>query len=191
MTLDCEGRFKKITQVLNYLNMNGFLTNLVLLYDESIRAENIEEKHDLPSLTIDTRDGKLRFKYFTGSRTIWLFHTQDLFKALIEHRKEYGDLTDRYRPRTKALFDIKNDVKASIRNISYRYYPDMDNEIVYDILFSSETKGMEAELLSKIDEKLKSLDLADDLKFIINFDFEDKKCTACERERNARKNKET
>ena len=70
-------------------------------------------------------------------------------------------------------------------------YPDMDNEIVYDILFSSETKGMEAELLSKIDEKLKSLDLADDLKFIINFDFEDTKCTACERERNARKNKET
>ena len=56
LCLDCKGRIDKITEILNYLNSNGFITNLVMMYDESIRAENIEERPDLASLTIDLRD---------------------------------------------------------------------------------------------------------------------------------------
>ena len=57
--LCCEGRIKKITEILNYLNMNNFITNLVLMYDDSIRAENIQEFDGVQSLTIDIRDDNI------------------------------------------------------------------------------------------------------------------------------------
>ena len=189
MYLDCKGRIDKITQILNYLNQNGFLTNLVLMYDDAIRAENIEEMPDLPSLTIDIRDDKLRFKYFNGSRTLWLFHTDDLFKALLEGRKEYEEVVDKYRPVTQVLLDVQSDYKTSIKRVSYRFYPNLYTEVAYDLLFSSQIKeqAMESELLTEINNRLSQLE-EKDLKFSINFDFEDRKCTACEK--NEKRNRE-
>lgn len=187
LLLDCKGRIDKITEILNYLNTNGFLTNLVLMYDETIRAENIDERPDVASLTIDARDDKLRFKYYNGSEVLWFFHTQDLFEALISKRDDYEKLVDKYRPVTAILLDMQSDFKTSIKRISYRYYPDMDNEIAYDLLFSSEIKeqGLEAKLLTEINDRLWGLD-DKDLQFTINFDFDDKKCTVCEEARNER-----
>lgn len=183
--LDCKGRIDKITEILNYLNSNGFITNLVMMYDESIRAENIEERPDLASLTIDLRDDRLRFKYFNGSKTIWLFHTQDLFKALLEMRTDYEKLVDKYRPVTAVLLEAQSDFKTSIKRISYKYYPDLYSEIAYELLLSSELRNMEGELLSEINNRLSKLENSD-LRFSINFDFENTKCTACEEARNER-----
>ena len=67
--LECEEKIKKITEILNFLNSHGFITNLTMLYHSMMRAENMIEHQGVPSLTIDLRDEKFRFKYSTS---VWL-----------------------------------------------------------------------------------------------------------------------
>lgn len=186
--LCCEGRIKKITEILNYLNANGFITNLVLMYDDSIRAENIDEFDAVQSLTIDIRNDKFRFKYWNGNEILWLFHTQDLFQSLISNEKNYFKISKKYQPITDILYDIQNNFTTILKDIRYNYYPNDDNEVVYHLVFfkDAEETHLEHIVLKEFNERVQQLDedLKQELKFVINFDFDKKsECSTCEQAR--------
>jgi len=185
MFLCCQERIDKITEIMNYLNTNNFLVNLTVMYSDQIRAENIDEKNDLPSLTIDIRDDKFRFKYWNGAKILWLFHTQDLFEALIQQRDNYNVLSEKYTSITEIIFNIQKDFKNSIKNVTYQYYPNDDIEIVYHLVFSQVVKEekIENQFIKKIYDEIKLLDdkFLQDLKFSIEFDFQEVDgCYSCE-----------
>lgn len=197
--LCCEGRIKKITEILNYLNTNGFITNLVLMYDDSIRAENIDEFDNIQSLTIDIRNDKFRFKYWNGNEVLWLFHTQDLFESLVSNEINYLQLSKKYQPIMDILYDIQNNFTTILKDIRYNYYISGDEEVVYHLIFfkDAEETHLENMVLEEFNKRVQQLDadLKQELKFVINFDFDKKsECSTCEqarleREKNAtRKN---
>ena len=130
--VECEKKITIITKILNFLNSHNFLTNLTMLYHTAMRSENLLERQDTTSLSIDMRDEKFRFKYWDGSKTYWAYHLNDLFDILIEGREEYRQLVEKYNDVTVALLSAKQK-HPEIDNITYNYYPSDDIDIQYDI----------------------------------------------------------
>ena len=182
--LDCKGRIQKITDILNFLNVHNFLTNLVVAYDDTMRAENFMEKPDVASLTIDMRDDKFRFKYWNGCETLWTYHTEDLFEDIITGHKDYIKIFERYSPVTNAIRDVKKRFKTSIKRMNYTYYPNEDVEISYHLTFTNEVKETQTQnkLLEIINKEILMLgkEVTKDLKFSIDFVFDPNKCIPCE-----------
>lgn len=197
MYVDCELKYKKITEILNYLNNNAFITNLTTFYCEDMRAENYFEREDVMSLTIDMRDEKLRFKFYNGATTQWLYHTKDLFNALDAGRNEFSQIYDKYEPVTEVLFDFANRWKTSIYRITYKYFPEDDNDVdlVYNIIFTQEVKENKYEniLLEKMNKEISMLgqDVTKDLNFKIIHSFRTGGCAPCEKARKEREKNET
>lgn len=183
--IDCDLKYKKITEILNFLNHNGFINNLIMLYSENMRAENIPEREDTMSLTIDMRDDKLRFKFWNGASTMWLFHIQDLFDALSTGRENFSTLYDKYEPVTNILLDFKKRWSTSIYRISYNYSPESDVEVLYNIIFSNEVKNTNyaSKILSKINKEIIALgeDVTKNLNFDIKYDYQKTGCLPCQK----------
>ena len=195
MEVECPLKSEKITQILNFLNNNGFLNHLTIFATENLRAENMPEREDVMSLTIDMRDDKLRFKFWNGASTMWLFHTQDLFDALDTGREEFAELYDKYEPITELLLDFRKRWNTSIYRISYKYNPNSDVEMLYNIIFTDDVKQTHyaSKILYKIDKEIKMLgeDITQGLKFNIEHSYQEIRCSLCEQKRREREqNKE-
>lgn len=183
--IDCDLKYKKITEILNFLNHNNFINSLTMLYSENMRAENIPEREDVMSLTIDMRDDKLRFKFWNGASTVWLFHIQDLFDALSTGRENFSILYDKYEPITEILLDFKKRWSTSIYRVSYDYSPESDVEVIYNIIFANEVKDTNyaSKILSKINKEIIALgeDITKNLNFDIKYDYQSKECLPCQK----------
>lgn len=192
--VDCQLKYEKITSILNFLNTHGFINHLTMMYSENMRAENISERDNVMSLTIDMRNDKMRFKFWNGATTMWVFHTQDLFDALDTGREKFSELYDKYEPITELLFNFKKRWVTSIHHISYSYHPELENEITYDIVFTQEVKDTNYgnKILNKINKEISMLgkDVTDGLRFDINFSYQDVGCTPCEQRRKEREKNE-
>ena len=194
--IDCEEKYKKITQILNFLNNNGFISHLTMLYSEDMRAENVAERDEIMSLTIDLRDDKMRFKFWNGISTMWLFHVQDVLDALDTGREQFSELYDKYEPLTTLLYDFQKRWNTSIYRISYTYGQDDDNEVIYDIIFTQDVKdtNFASKILDKINKEIITLgkDITDNLHFTITHSYQDTGCTPCQkaREEREKQNKE-
>lgn len=181
--LECEEKIKKITEILNFLNHHNFITNLTMLYHSMMRAENMVEHQGVPSLTIDLRDDKFRFKYWDGAKTYWTYHTSDLFIALIHGREDFTALSNTYAPLTRLLFDLKEEYNEDIVSVQYEFYPTGFNvDILYTLKLSSEVKEKNTAnlILKRIYDKINTLDNVNTLKFDIDYSFKEK-CIACEK----------
>lgn len=150
--VECETKMKKITEILNFFNTHDIKANLSMLYDSEIskiRAENLLEYQEIPSLTIDLRDGLLRFKYWNGLRIYWTYHIDDLFKTMNEANTEYSKIHDKYSPITQKLMTWK-DQNEKVRSIRYEYYPQEKVDVGYTIYFDSDMKNSpEVDILMK------------------------------------------
>lgn len=196
--IDCDKKYRKITDILNYLMNNDFLINLTTLYCEDLSADTFVEKEDMMSLTIDEVNNKMRFKFWNGASVFWLYHVKDVFDALDTGRNEFSDLYDKYEPVTEVLYNFQRRWKTSIYHVSYQYYPsDDDVELIYYITFSEEVKNTNYsnKLLSKIEKEIQMLgsNVTENLNFRIKHSFKTSGCTPCqkakeEREKNEGKN---
>lgn len=178
--LECEEKMKKITQIINFLKQNNFLINLSVVYFNNLRAENMPEQKNVPSLSIDMRDDKFRFKYFDGAKIYWTYHLSDLFDVLLSGREEFSNFINKYEPITNLLFRIKDENK-DIKLVRYKYYPKSDIDIEYEIHFFEESKDTNvADLTMKdIFRQINDLNL-DDLKMDLIYTFEEK-CLPCQK----------
>lgn len=197
--IECEQKNEKISHILEYLNVHGFLVNLTIFRCEDISSEQIYEKEDVMSLTIDMRGDKLRFKFWNGASSLYLYHINDLFQALDTGRNRFSEIYDKYEPVTDVLFDFQNRWKTSIYHISYQYSDSDDVELIYHIIFNEEVKNTKYDsiLLKKINDEVATLDgdVIKDLKFEIKHSFRTSGCLPCqkaqkEREKLERENKE-
>lgn len=150
------------------------------MYYNRLRAENIPEQKNTPSLTIDLRDDKFRFKYFDGAKTYWTYHTQDLFDVLISGREEFSLLVDKYQPITDLLFRIKNE-NDNIKFVRYEYYPKANIDIQYEIQFFEDAKDTNiADMTMKeIFKQIDDLDL-EELQMDLFYTFAEK-CLPCQK----------
>lgn len=178
--LECEEKMKVITHVLNFLKNNDFLVNLSIVYYNALRAENIPEHQDIPSLTLDMRDDKFRFKYWDGSKVFWTYHLKDLKDVLIQGRKDFSELINKYRLVTDLLFKIR-DENDDIKFVRYEYYPTSDIDIKYEIQFfkDAEDTNIPDLIMKEIFKEVNSLQ-NDDFKMDIDYSFE-KKCLPCQK----------
>lgn len=194
MEVECELKSEKITEILNFLNNNGFINHLTIFYIDNLRAENIPERDNVMSLTIDMRNDKLRFKFWNGAATMWLFHTQDLFDALDTGREKFSELYDKYEPITEILLDFKKRWSTSIHRISYKYNVDVDTEVLYHIVFTEEVKKTyyANKILYKINKEIEMLgkDITEGLKFNIEHSYQEIGCAPCEARRREREQNE-
>ena len=165
---DCELYVQKVTEILDFLRFHGFMAHLTVLFDDDKSAEDFLEFTDIPSLTIEICDGKFRFKYWNGKETIWTFHINDLFDALLNKRQEYVVLYTRYGAVTDIIMDAKNNFRTCIRRISYRYAVSEDVDIEYLIVFTPSAEGMHEKILQQIHNRINDLNMLD-LKYIINY----------------------
>ena len=190
--IECDLKEQKIQEILLFLNKHGFLNCLTIFNTSGIRAEDIIEQEDIMSLTIDIRNDKMRFKFWNGSTTFWLFHTQDLFDALYTGREKFTELYDKYEGLTAWILTFKRRWELSIDSISYKYYPDSDIEVVYDIVFTEAMKdGGYNRILKRLMQEIYSIfSDADDLKFNITHSFKTATCTPCEQARREREKNE-
>lgn len=204
--IECEIKLKKISGILEFLTLNGFIPHLDFIYynfqNEEYQAEpeNINEIADIPSLSIDMRNHKLRFKYWDGSKIYWVYHIEDLFNIIKEGHNEYKKLYNKYLDITEIIFNAKKQFDDDIISVSYEYYPtDKDLDILYFIIFSKKVKenNTESKMLENITKNISSLgeEKLQDVNFAIDFDYENTSCTPCEearrkREQNERKNAE-
>lgn len=181
--LECEEKIKKITEILNFLNNHNFITNLTMLYHSMMRAENMIEHQGVPSLTIDLRDEKFRFKYWDGAKNYWLYHISDLFVCLIHGRQTFEELVDTYAPLTHLLYDFKAKYNEDIIDIVLQYYPtDFDVDICYELKLSQKVKDNNTAgiILQRIYQEINKLDNIHSLSFDIDYSFKEK-CIACEK----------
>ena len=187
--IECEEKIKKLTEIFNYLNFHDFLVNLTMLYHKDMRAENMVERQGVASLTIDLRDERFRFKYWDGAKTYWTYHTEDLFNVLVEGRKEFLALSDKYTPITNALLDFK-DQQEAIFGLTYKYFPADGIDIRYDILFDESLKEGHGEdqYLKQIYDKINSLDIQD-IRIDVDYNFK-RHCSPCEEARKRREQSE-
>ena len=186
---DCELYVQKITEILDFLRFHGFMAHLTVLFDDDKSAEDFLEFTDIPSLTIEICDGKFRFKYWNGKETIWTFHINDLFDALLNKRQEYVVLYTRYGAVTDIVMDAKNNFRTCIRRISYRYAVSEDIDIEYLIVFAASAEGMHEKILQQIHNRINDLNMLD-LKYIINFDFETDECLPCQKKKQENKDEQ-
>ena len=187
--IECEEKIKKLTEIFNFLNFHDFLVNLTMLYHEEMRSENMIENQGVSSLTIDLRDGKFRFKYWDGAKTYWTYHVDDLFNILIEGRKEFFALSEKYQPITEMLSDFK-DQHHAIVGLTYKYFPSDGIDIRYDILFDSALKENHGEdhYLKEVYNMINSLKIQD-ISIDIDYDFR-AHCSPCEEARKRREQNE-
>lgn len=183
MEFDCDLKIEKITEILTFLNKKGFISNLVA-FRTDIRSEDIFEKEDVMSLTIDTRNKKMRFKFWNGMSTMWLFHIVDLFDALDTGREKFASLYDKYEPITDIILSFKKRWSTSIDRISYQYYTD-NADIVYNIIFTNEVRHHQYAdvILKKINKEIdifKEDNSNNEFKFKIEYSYNDTVCTPCE-----------
>ena len=199
--LECEIKIKKISEILEFLTLSGFVPHLDSIYynfkDEEHQAqpENITELVDVPSLSIDMRNHKLRFKYWDGSKVYWVYHIKDLAHVLIEGYNEYKELYNKYLYISKEVLKAKKDFPDDIITISYEYYPsDRDLDILYLIIFSQHAKenNIESKILENITKNITLLgeEKLQDVNFAIDFDYENTGCTPCEEARKKREQNE-
>lgn len=182
--IECETKMKKITEILNFFNTHNIKANLSMLYDSEIskiRAENLLEYKEMPSLTIDLRDGLLRFKYWNGLTIYWTYHIDDLFKSINKANTEYSKIYDKYSPITQKLMNWK-DQNEEIRSIRYEYYPQEKVDVGYTIYFDSDMKNNpKVDILMKEAFELFN-NIYDDLSMTLDYAFKSK-CSACEKRR--------
>lgn len=181
--LECEEKIKKITEILNFLNNHNFITNLTMLYHSMMRAENMIEHQGVPSLTIDLRDEKFRFKYWDGAKNHWLYHISDLFICLIHGRQSFEELVDTYAPLTHLLYDFKTKYNDDIIDIVLQYYPTgFDVDVCYELKLSQKVKDNNTVgiVLQRIYEEINQLDNVHSLSFDIDYSFKEK-CLTCEK----------
>ena len=180
LMIDCDLKYDKITEILNYLNNHRFIIDLTTLSINSIPPEQFLEKENVMSLTIDMLNNKLRFKFWNGASTQWLYH-----------------LYDKYQPLTEILYDFANRWKTSVHRISYRYYPVDDDtvDVVYHFVFTQDVEDANyaGKLLKKINDEIISLgnDITNDLKFKIEHSFQGSGCAPCEKARKERERLES
>lgn len=192
LMMDCDLKYDKITEILNYLNNHRFIIDLTTLSINSIPPERFLEKENVMSLTIDLLNDKLRFKFWNGASTQWLYHLDDLFNALNTGREEFSDLYDKYQPVTEVLYDFANRWKNSVHRISYRYYPVDDDtvDVIYHFVFTQDVEDTKyaGKLLQKINDEIVGLgtDITDNLKFKIEHSFQGSGCVPCEQARKER-----
>ena len=178
--IECEEKITIITKILNFLNSHNIITNLTMLYHSAMRSENMFEHQDSQSLTIDMRDHKFRFKFWDGSKIYWSYHLEDLFNSIIEGRKEYQLLTEKYAQITKILFDYR-DQHYDVHRLTYKYYPSPTVDIKYEIEFVKYLENQPA----KTDEILKDIyahlsKLEGEYNFDIDYTFQ-KECIPCQK----------
>lgn len=182
--IDCDLKYKKIGQILKFLNNNNFINHLSMIDAENIKSEEILEKKDIMSLTIDMRQDKMRFKFWNGASTMWLFHVQDVFDALDTGREKFSVLYDKYEPLTTLLYDFQKRWSTSVYRISYQYSDDSEEEVVYNIVFTQDVKdtNFAAKILEKINKEIIMLgkDITDGLNFKIIHSYEKVGCAPCE-----------
>jgi len=178
--LECEEKMKIVTHILNFLKHHDFLVNLSIVYYNALRAENIPEHQDVPSLTLDMRDDKFRFKYWDGSKIFWTYHLEDLADVLIQGREDFTALIDKYQPITNILFKNK-DENENIKFIRYKYYPMPEVDIEYEIQFFYDVKdtGMADLIMKDIFKQINDLNI-DNLAMNIDYSFESK-CLPCQK----------
>ena len=183
--LECEAKMKKITEILNFLARNNFLVNLTRVYYYPVKSEFYSEKYDVQSLTIDLQDDKFRFKYWDGATTYWTYHTQDLFKILIKGRNDFDSLVSKYKPITDLLFDIKEEKTGVIKWVRYKYYPEEDVDILYELEFRKHVEGTDIldNVLNYIHNRINDLGLKD-LNMTIDYSF-DTECLPCQKAKEA------
>lgn len=189
--MECEQKILTLTKILNFLNANRFLTNLTMMYHMAMRSENLVEKQDAASLSIDMRDEKFRFKYWDGSKTYWAYHVDDLFNILVEGRKEYQDLVKKYNDVTLKLLETKQKY-PEVNRITYNYYPSDDIDIQYDIQFTKDMEDNKAKLDMILKEIFDYIPQNEDLKIDIIYSFK-KPCIPCQKKKereNEQSNKE-
>lgn len=182
LKLDCELKIQKINNILFFLRNHNFLNNLTVINDD-IRAEDIFEQDKIMSLTIDTRNDTLRFKFWNGISTMWLFHTKDLYDALDTGREKFTSLYDKYEPITDVLLNFKKQWSTSIDKISYNYNTNNDIDVIYDIVFVNEAQrnNYSQKILSKIYHKIDTLDIdIDNYNFKINTSYQSE-CIPCQK----------
>lgn len=181
--LECEEKIKKITEILNFLNNHGFITNLTMLYHSMMRAENMIEHQGVPSLTIDLRDEKFRFKYWDGSKDYWVYHVSDLFICLINGRQSFEELVNTYAPLTRLLYDFKSKYNDDIVDITCQYHPlGFNVDIRYELKLSQKVKDNNTVgiVLQRIYEEINKLENINSLSFDIDYKFKEK-CSSCEK----------
>lgn len=179
--VECEEKISIITKILNFLNSHNFLSNLTMLYHTAMRSENLFERQDSASLSIDMRDEKFRFKYWDGSKTYWAYHLNDLFDILVEGRKEYKQLVEKYNDVTMTLLNAKQKY-SEIDNITYTYYPSDNVDIQYNIQFVNDIKGNSAQIDMILKEMFDYIPKNENLKIDIIYSFK-RPCIPCQKKR--------
>lgn len=184
--LECEEKMKNITHIINFLKQNNFLINLSVVYYNALRAENIPEQQDVPSLTIDMRDDKFRFKYWDGSKVFWTYHLEDLADSLINGRKEFSELVDKYQQITDLLFNIAKD-NENIKFVRYKYYPIPEVDIRYEIQFLQKVENTNIPdiVMKDIYRQVNALQ-SEDLVMEIEYSFE-QTCLPCQKAKENKK----
>ena len=189
LQMDCELKYKKVTEILDYLHRHFFIADLTTLYQEGISADNLYEKPNVMSLTIDMINDKIRFKFWDGASVLWLYHVSDVCGALDTGREKFSKIYDKYEPVTEVLMNFKSRWTTSIYHISYQYYPDDEIEVVYHIIFTEEVKNADFTniLIEKIYKEILMLgkDFVD-LNFRIEHSFKPSSCKPCEQARKER-----
>ena len=185
--IECEEKINIITKILNFFNNHDFVTNLTMLYHVNMRAENMVEKQNCASLTLDMRDEKFRFKYWDGSKTYWAYHIKDLFDILLEGRNKHSELVEKYKKLTIYIFEFKEQYKDAINRLTYKYYPSDDVDILYEIQFDTDMKEQQAKtdmILKELYEKISKY-ISDDMKIDIDYTFKTK-CIPCQKAKERR-----
>ena len=192
--VDCEAKYQKITELLHFLNNNNFITDLSI-FSCNVPADAFSEQEDIMSLSIDFINDKMRFKFWNGASTFWLYHLDDVFDAISTGRNKFSEIYDKYEPVTDVLYDFKRRWRTSIYHISYQYYPANDDvELLYHITFTEEVKNTNYadKLLQKIGKEITMLgmDVTQGLNFRIEHSFKTSGCVPCQKAKEEREKNE-
>lgn len=195
LLLDCDEKNDKINEILMLLRNHNFIVNLTSLsYGNIISADKYYERDEVMSLTIDMNNDKMRFKFWNGMSTQWLYHVDDVRDALDTGRNNFTELYDKYEPITELIQDFAHKWRNSIYNISYKYKKD-NFDIVYHIVFTNDIKqnNSATKILSKLNKELAMLDddVKQDLNFKIEHSYQPVGCAPCERAKKEREKHES
>lgn len=194
LSIDCDLKYEKINELINFLNIKGFIVNLSTV-NPNLSSIYFGEETDVMSLTVEMSNDKLCFKFWNGISALWLYHLDDVFDALETGRNHFSELYDKYEPVTAVLFDFKNKWKTSIYSISYNYHPEDDDvDLKYHIVFFEDVKNTKYtnKLLKKIENEINMLgdDVTKDLNFRIEHSFRPTGCLPCEQAKKEREKNE-
>lgn len=190
--IDCKPKHEKITELINFLKRNDFLCNLTYMLEDA-KSDNFTEFNNRMSISVDLINEKLRFKFWNGASTQYLYHVSDLCNALDTGREEFTELYDKYEPVTEALYEFARKWQNSIYSISYDYLADKF-DIIYTVTFTQDVKERDYTniMLSKMSKEIEKLgtDVTKDLNFKLIHEFKST-CTPCEQARKERERRES